>query len=139
MKPVILLGQKLEPAIDSSLLKYTSTVLHFVIHKTGHLCFHSFIFLLPFVKAQGATKTMCVGSMAAVVRGPDLSNRTPTGDPETPRQGSLTVLLYSSRHHNDFASIELHLSVQVCSFIHASLCKSTCYDSPTLHFLPPPT
>lgn len=82
----------------------------------------------------------CVGSVVAVVRGPDLGNKTPTGHPEKPRQSSLTVLLLCLSHrHNGFASMEPHFSVQVCSFIHASPCKTTCYDSPTLYFLPPPT
>lgn len=77
--------------------------------------------------------------MVAAVRAPDLGNRTPTEDPETPRQRSLTVLLLCLSHHrNDFASREPHLSVQVCSFIHAGLCKTTCYDSPTLYFLSSP-
>lgn len=43
-----------------------------------------------------------------------------------PRESSLTVLLLClSHHHNGFASMEPHLSVHVCSFIHASLCKTT--------------
>lgn len=58
----------------------------------------------------------CVGSVVTVVRGPDLGNRTPTGDPAALRQSSLTVLLLLclSHRHNDFASMEPQLSVQVC-------------------------
>lgn len=102
----------METAIDSSLLKYKA--LHFVTQSS------LFVFIeanFSSVKAQGTTKTMCVGSMAAAVRGQDLSNRTLVGDPETPSESSLAALLY----YNDFASTELHLPDQVCQFNHSSL------------------
>lgn len=111
----------MEPVIDSSLcVRAENTISHSwaLLELRGSLN-TSLAFLQPHFSSPFGPSVWCynecVGSVVTAVRGPDLGNRTPTGDPESPRQSSLTVLLLGLSHrHNDFASMEPRLSVQVC-------------------------